>query len=205
MPVKIEVMIENIHALISHFLQQQKTISLANADQLAASERHTKAGVVPFMRTQPHQFHFMKPGSKITGLTEATFQICKGTRMHFVPGTGWRDIRDSKNKMELKETLVQTALREGIEELGLKLGNIVKLIELGTYHFSSATTGKDKEMWLYAAEMVNQSNFLPDSEIASSTAAREWMTAAQFTSAGREDHRYILKDITSKLYEIYKE
>ena len=96
------------------------------------------------------------------------------------------------------ESLAETALREGIEELGLRLKNIKQLLDVGPYRFSSATTGKSKEMWLFAAEMAS-GDFSAD--VAPTTAERVWLSLEEFDIAGREDHRYILRDIESKLKE----
>lgn len=196
-------MMSDNHALISTFLQQQVIASLLIQEE--GTERFTKAGIVPFVRVTPRQYYVMKPGSKIPSLGEPSFQLCKGTRMHYMPGVGWRDIRESQEAMPQKERLIETALREGIEELGLKLENIVRLLDVGPYGFSSATTGKSKAMWLFAAEIKAQQDFLPAHAIATSTADRAWVTLDRFNIVGRDDHRYILKDIESKLAMYYKE
>jgi hypothetical protein len=104
-----------------------------------------------------------------------------------------------------RELLSATAIREGIEELGLMLPGLHRLLELGPYGFSSIKTGRSKNMWLFAAEMSSQEEVLPMAEVASTTFERRWMTHAQFAVEGREDHRYILKDIERKLQLYYKE
>lgn len=98
------------------------------------------------------------------------------------------------------EFLAVTALREGIEELGLKLENIKQLYDVGAYDFSSATSGNAKQMWLFAAEM-SADDFSDD--VADSTAGCGWLSLAEFDVAGREDHRYILRDIEKKLKQYY--
>ena len=168
-------------------------------------ENHTKAGVVPFMRSSPRRYYMMRPASKIAGLGDAPFQICKGTRMHYSDKLGWHDIRKPADRLPQAETLLQTALREGIEEMGLKLTNITRLIELGAYGFASVTTGRSKSMWLYGAEMISPNDFLPAADIASSTAECRWFGLQEFCAEGREDHRYILSDIDSRLSLFYKE
>ena len=186
---------------------------------------YTKAGVVPFLR-DPYRYYLMKPMAKNLELDAPEFQLCKGTRMMKIDDA-WVDIpssfpsppvgeagakrreRGCLNEGSSKipplpqgerevvlESLAATALREGIEELGLKLKNIKELFDLGPYGFSSATTGKSKEMWLFAAEMA-QDDF--SDEVAETTADRTWLTMPEFNVAGREDHRYILRDIEKKL------
>ena len=198
-------MVSDIHALIQQFLQPQTVTALVTAEQTASADRYLKAGVVPFVREDPYRFYLMKPHAKIAGLGEPAFQLCKGTRMHHVPNVGWRDIRESGSRMPQMETLIQTALREGMEELGLKPDNIARLFDVGPYGFSSATTGKSKEMWLFAAEINDPDDFLAEREVAGGTAARQWLSAGEFDVVGRQDHRYILEDIESRLAAFYKE
>jgi hypothetical protein len=185
----------DIHALIQKFLQQQ-----SNLPPTVGGEGVTKAGVVPFVR-DPYRFYLMKPVAKQQNLGAPKFQLCKGTRMMKVDGV-WQDITPSLTLPPTGggeiETLAQTALREGIEELGLILENIGRLFDMGAYDFSSATTGKGKTMWLFAAEMKSE-EFSP--EVAPTTADRGWLTLEEFNMVGREDHRYILEDIEKKLKE----
>jgi hypothetical protein len=195
---------DHSHALISAFLQQASISSMVSDDHRPIADRFTKAGVVPFVRGTPRQYYFMKPNSTIEGLGEAPYQICKGTRMYYRAQQGWHDIRDPRERGERQEALLVTALREGIEELGLKLESITRIIEMGPYGFASATTGRSKEMWLFALEM-QADGFGNASEVAASTASRAWMHSAQFTATGRDDHRPILRDIDDKLSLYYKE
>jgi hypothetical protein len=194
-------MSDSIHALIQAFLQQHTVISLHGKPQEGI---YTKAGVIPFFKQDgKFSYYFMRPQTKMPELGEPPFQLCKGTRMHHVEKMGWRDVKEPVAPDAKLETLPVTALREGIEELGLKLGNIQQLLDAGPYGFSSATTGKSKTMWLFAAEMKAIEDFLPAREIASSTAERSWMNAAEFNVVGRQDHRYILADIDAKLTSFF--
>jgi 8-oxo-dGTP pyrophosphatase MutT (NUDIX family) len=187
----------DIHALIREFLQHH-TVEPNTGDN-ADAESYTKAGVIPF-QTDPLVFYVMKPKGMIPGLGEPLFQLCKGTRQYHVPGVGWRDIRDEVGKTApRKEKLVETALREGVEELGLKLGNIRRIIDMGGYGFTSATTGHGKKMWLFAAEVKNYADFLQAADIAATTSERKWLDTEEFAVVGREDHRYILEDFATRL------
>jgi hypothetical protein len=180
----------DIHARIQQFLQQQ-TIHPSSE---GAGDAIIKAGVVPFLR-HPYRYYLMKPVAKNAGLDAPKFQLCKGTRMHRLPDGTWQDMQDGKDG-EIKETLAETALREGIEELGLELEHIQQLFDMGPYDFSSASTGRAKKMWLFAAEMRLE-HF--SAEVAATTAERGWLGLDEFSVAGREDHRYILRDIERKL------
>jgi hypothetical protein len=193
-------MVNNIHALVRDFLQQKTVVAQETGESPA---RYKKAGVVPYIHENGFRFYVMKPRGMRPDLGEPPFQLCKGTRMYRVDGR-WRDMRDEVLGDE-KETLAETALREGIEELGVRLENIIQLIDMGPYRFSSATTGKDKEMWLFAAEMNDMADFASDSELAPATIARKWLTSSQFEVVGRPDHHYILRDIEGKLKAYHKE
>lgn len=187
----------DIHALINQFLQQH---TLAVRPQSDSEALILKAGLLPYIKKQGQYFYyFMKPQAKNPALPAPPFQICKGTRMHYSTSAGWQDMEYHHNYKDVIETLPQTALREAIEELGLKLQNIKTLIALGDYGFVSASTGNDKRMWLLAAEMVRADDFLPIAEIAPSTAECAWLSAAEFGVVGRIDHRYILADIETTL------
>lgn len=198
-------MADSIHAAIRRFLQEQNIVSLLQSEAALAPERYTKAGVVPFIRSKPYQFYVMKPRGTVPELGAPPFQLCKGTRQHHVSSLGWRDIKEGAEMADQYETLGETALREGIEELGLDIENITRLFDLGDYGFASATTGRGKQMWLFAAEVANKENFLSSEHIAATTEERNWLTVDQFTIVGREDHRYILADIERKLAMYFKE
>lgn len=160
---------------------------------------------MPFVRDEDgFRFYGMKPRSTAPELGIPPFQVCKGTRMHRVPGVGWCDMRQGMHAADM-ETLIETALREGIEELGLELENIAGIYDMGAFGFSSATTGKPKQMWLFAAEMMDENDFLHDREVALTTEDRRWFTAQEFAAHGREDHRYILKEMETRLMQHFKE
>jgi hypothetical protein len=195
-------MVTDIHARVRAFLQDESVETLTES---VDSDRYRKAGVIPYTREEDLRFYVMKPLGERPELGEPAFQLCKGTRMYHVPGVGWRDMRSEGNFNGEKETLAETALREGIEELGLKLENIHRLIDLGPYSFSSATTGRAKEMWLFAAEVKEMDDFASDGEVAFTTEARKWVSAADFAIVGRPDHHYILGDIAVKLTQHHKE
>lgn len=190
---------DGIQSEIQEFLNRQAVISLRADAQAASGESIIKAGVVPFTRGNDYRYFMMKPVAKRPGLGAPAFQICKGTRMRRATGHGWIDMRDDTPATGEKETLAVTALREGIEELGLILGNIRQIIDVGPYDFSSAKTGKSRQMWLFALEMLSETDVLPMSGVAPTTAERGWLSLEQFSVVGREDHRYILDDIAARL------
>jgi 8-oxo-dGTP pyrophosphatase MutT (NUDIX family) len=165
----------------------------------------TKAGILPFLpapSTENWRFLFMKPVAARPGKGEPLFQLAKGTRMHLLNGK-WQDIRDPAFVGAKLEPLQETALREGVEELGLDRAAVITCIELGEVGFTSVRTGEKKAMWLFAAELDNENALLPESSIAPTTAARAWMTLSEFTSKGREDHVAILRQAVSALEPRY--
>lgn len=179
---------DNIHALIQQFLQQRSVIAL---EKFSAGDAFTKAGVVP---VHGNQFYVMKPKASHPDLPPPEFQLCKGTRQYF-DGKSWQDIK-TKYVTDQKESLIATALREGMEELGLRLSNIETLYDCGPYDFSSASTGKGKSMWLFAAKVKSPEDF---SAADAATAERAWLTLAEFKAQGRKDHVTVLRDMVMKL------
>lgn len=193
----------DIHALIRGFLQQQTVIPLAGESSLPP-DAYTKAGIVPFIRENEILYCVAKPRGTMPDLGAPPFQLCKGTRQHRLKDIGWRDMKEAAREGMDKETLAETALREGVEELGLTLENMGQIFDMGGFAFSSATTGKEKHMWLFAAEMKDRDDFLHDREIAQTTEARQWLSAGEFAVAGRADHRYIVDAIETRLKEHFR-
>jgi len=194
---------DGIHSKIQDFLKRQTIVPLAVDSMQPDGDAIIKAGVVPFVREGGYHFFMMKPVPKRPGLGAPSFQICKGTRMHKPAGQGWVDLYDDTVSPGEKETLALTAIREGIEELGLKMSEIRRMLDVGAYDFASAKTGKNRQMWLFALEMASEDDVLPMSEVAATTAERGWLSLEQFSVVGREDHRYILTDIAARLQAYY--
>lgn len=192
----------DIHALIQRFLQAQATTELVSTTPAMPAGDYQKAGIVPFVREEGELFFYlMKPTASRPGTTPPKWQLCKGTRMYKSKSSGkWKDMRaGEKPDSDEIESLAATALREGHEELGLLPGSILRLYDVGAYRFSSAQTGSDKHMWMFAAEVDDRDIFLPASHVAATTADRRWFSNEEFQLVGREDHLYILDDIHKKL------
>jgi hypothetical protein len=192
----------DVHARIHAFAQQQTASSLLGDTPTFEDRQYMKAGIIPYVLDGSKPLYLMmKPHSKSSRLPPPTFQICKGTRMYLHRGSGWRDMRPGDEPVENKEDLLVTALREGVEEVGLMLEHIVSLENVGPYKFQSEKTGKNKYMWLFTAKLASQEHLLPMSDIAQTTAERTWMSAQEFEAVGREDHRTIVRDIAAKLQQ----
>lgn len=186
----------DVHARIHTFLQQQ-TVHNLHAGEAQPDAFYNKAGVIPYTGS-PRRFLLMKPKPKHAHLPPPDFQLCKGTRMQNLSGT-WKDLGDNEPHRGIPETLAATALREGIEELGLSLHGISALYNIGPYAFASSKSTQPRHMWLFAAHLTDESALLPEAEIADTTDIRQWLTLAEFQQCGRDDHRAILADINFKL------
>ena len=175
-----------------------KTHSVAPLGASPAPDVYTKAGLIPYLRLgEEFLYYVMKPAAKRPDLPPPEFQLCKGTRMSNASGQ-WADIKEGAVIDAGAEPLAQTALREGMEEIGLVLENIVQLYEIGAFDFASASTGKNKTAWFFAAQVAEQGRFTqPDA----TTAECKWMTLLEFAIAGRADHHYILSQIDAILKE----
>jgi|GEM_PF-824371 len=193
----------DFHSQIANFIRKLGTpVAIPRPDRIGLlPANYTKAGVVPFHRSGSQlQYYLMKPQASHPHLPPPEFQLCKGTRMRQDQAQVWADMRDGEVADENSETLLQTALREGMEEVGLRLENIRQLYALGGFHFASASTGKDKQVWLFAVQVEDREDFLATE---ATTAERAWLSIEEFTAHGRPDHRYILSDIDYWLKKEY--
>ena len=183
------------HARIAAFLQQKTAQALHNAQ--ADIALFHKAGLLPFVA---NRFLVMKPVAKHAHLPPPAFQLCKGTRMALIKGE-WTDLREGQTS-ETAETLAATALREGMEELALSLEGINDIYDLGPYDFASASSGAPRRLWLFAARLSSEQALQPESDMAETTAARRWLTTAEFAHEGRKDHRPILEAAARQLKDL---
>lgn len=167
----------------------------------AAHSPLSKAGILPFLYENGRfTFCFMQPQAKRPELGLPPWQICKGTRMVMDEQHGiWRDMEKEEgaevvaHRLQAEE-LGATALREGQEELGLIPRAIARLFDLGAFDFTSASTGKTKQLWLFGAMVPDaDSSLLPMPLVAPTTAARRWYSADEFASLGRGDHVPIMR------------
>lgn len=168
----------------------------------AAQAGINKAGVVPFIGKErgKMQFFLMKPAESGSYNTPSKFQICKGTREVLQDGV-WEDYQPKKGQDYLKENLepmLVTALREGIEEIGLRMDNILKIYEWGRAEFRSEKTHQPKSLWLYLTEVRDKEAFdLPDTQHAN-TGERRWISLPRDKDLVREDHLKILMAVLEK-------
>ena len=186
-----------LHARIQSYLQQQ-TVPPLHSVTPQADHFYNKAGTVPYISGSQKRFLVMKPVAKHAHLPPPQYQLCKGTRMHKLE-TGWHDLADGQLPTGTPETLLATALREGVEELGLIPEAIKALYDVGPYAFASAKSQTPRYMWLFASELPLETALLPMLEVAGTTAERRWMTLEEFAQEGRDDHIAILSDIATKL------
>jgi len=104
----------------------------------------------------------------------------------------------SKGHVELTdESSMDAAIREGQEELGLKLEN-TRYERHSVFNIMKGTIKGEKESTfaLYAVEVNDEFNFdQPHFE----TSATVWMTASQFMANGREEHKELVKMAFAKI------
>lgn len=94
------------------------------------------------------------------------------------------------------ENLVETALREGEEEIGLKRRNILRLYDLGIYSITSARRQTQKPLHVFAAEIKEAHDF---GTFESKTAEAVWMRPEQMVNGIRPDHSLILRGVIDRL------
>lgn len=146
-----------------------------------------KCGVLPYRIIEGcFEYYLFKPRGDKPELGDPGFQIPKGTReeMNGEP-----------------EPLFVTALREGIEEIGLPLDAIISAGNWGQAAFKSASTGELRTMWLYPLLMRQDVQFdEPDKEHAA-TVARKWLDIENQThnTQIRPDHLRVIKEIDTVL------
>jgi 8-oxo-dGTP pyrophosphatase MutT (NUDIX family) len=210
---------EKVREAIRQFLYAHPPIPLPPEDREAPEDRITKAALVPYMLHRSDdviplsfRFYVMRPEHRIIELGPPPLQICKGTRMKRKPVAEkvplWKDVRwrdmNLTQKDYVMESLAETALREGIEEVGLKLDNVLGLFDAGAAYFASAKTGLKKVMWLFAAEVKQEDDFGPPDPLRAKTAERRWCTLEEFASEGREDHLRIMQTLSARLQHYYR-
>lgn len=162
-----------------------------------------KVGILPFISKegtpgQATEIMVMKPHAEKEIFGAPKFQIAKGTRRINISGR-WCDMRADDllyADESFHEPLIETALREGREEIGLRPHNIRQLYDLGGFTFISASKGNKKLMHLYAAEIIDPKNF---GKFEETTSEASWMTAAEFNTKGREDHAAIVNEAVERL------
>lgn len=129
-----------------------------------------RAGTVPYI-IEDGQVHmmFMRPSNELYGGNE--LQLCKG-------------------RVEDGEDTKTAAIREAKEELGLFVGNVLLVEEVGT--FMGRTT-------VYLAKIKNRDMFgLPDEE----TAETAWLTLEQFMEVGRDLHKPVIQAVHRQICRI---
>lgn len=145
--------------LIKNLLQKTEERELDDGEKVDRLPK--RAGVIPYMTFDDGNTRmlFMVPSDPAYGGDR--FQIAKG-------------------KIDDGENIKQAALREGKEELGLRLNNIE----------SSQYIGIHLGMGIYVAKVKDSESFdRPHFE----TGDTRWMTIEEFDADGRELHKSLVK------------
>ena len=161
-----------------------------------------KAGIVPLYESNQTHMLLIKPWAKKKNLGPPPWQIIKGTRMIHRQGS-WEDYgkSDDVNDGEILEPLLCTALREGMEEAGLRLDNISAIGLLGEHRYASLSTGKEKVMHLYALLVHNKNDFDWPNKAHPVTEAMKWFNINKLPDNTREDAVAMVADLQDKLAE----
>lgn len=160
----------------------------------------TKAGVLPFITEEKARLYLlMRPLARKPEAGPPPFQIAKGSRLAYVGGR-WEDSKNDNtilNHPEARENIHVTALREGVEELGLNLAKARRMYLGMEFPFTSASTGITKQVWVNAIEMEGRDCLL--SMDLADTAEVRWMSLPEIEHSCRVDHAPIVKAIDKAL------
>lgn len=166
-----------------------------------AAPQVIKVGILPFTRADGAlKIMVMKPFAEKEILGIPQFQIAKGTRRINISGS-WCDMRldDLLYADEsFHEPIMETALREGNEEIGLKTANIKTLFDMGGFTFVSASRGTKKPLHMFAAEVIDKNDF---SHFEATTSETRWLTPEEFAGEGRQDHVIIMHEVVERLIQ----
>ena len=163
-----------------------------------------RAGLLPYrLREGRFEFLFMKPTHK-PGRDNPAFQICKGGRMQRVVVEGGtvhlKDIRrgtpPSPEVSAALEDYLHAAVREGQEELGVRLADIEALYDAGPVMFLSEKTAVQEWFWLYLAQMHENAVF--SNALDKAVAQSCWLSREEFARQGRKDYVEILAQVWEK-------
>jgi 8-oxo-dGTP pyrophosphatase MutT (NUDIX family) len=100
----------------------------------------------------------------------------------------------SKGEIDVGESTIEAALREGVEELGLVKSNIKELFFVGDVNIVS--NYETYTIDVYAAEVINENLFdQPHYE----TGKVLWLTAVDFEKVGRKNQNSIVQITYQKI------
>lgn len=137
-------------------------------------EKVYRAGVIPF---------FVDPNGKV----KMNFMIPSDTKY------GGADPQFCKGKIEKGENEEDAAIREAIEELGLREENVKWFSYLGIY------LGRT---YIYICEVEDQNAF---DEPHYETAETMWLTLEEFEEQGRSLHKPVIREAHLEFEEIKRE
>lgn len=196
----------NKSGLLPYYLSEDPALTAhphnsAQGAARLASAKHSEDGRGGVQGEGPRfkiYFYLMKPSPSGTHETDPQFQICKGTRAKRKNGD-WVDYRPNVKEKVAPEDLEDfyiNALREGIEEIGLRTANLNAVYEWGRTEFLSESRHTPITMWLYLANLKDPQDFGTPSEYDAKTGACAWLTLPEDAAKIRPDHLKILEKVT---------
>jgi len=131
-----------------------------------------RAGTVPYYIEDDGviKFLFMTPIEEDQRYSGSSFQIAKG-------------------KQEENEPLIETAMREAEEELGLRRNNILNFFKAGTF------LGRTD---IYIAKIMDPEAF---NTVTDETDEVMWLTLDEFLDIGRDIHKPVMEEIYNIIVE----
>lgn len=139
-------------------------------------EKRPRAGLIPWLRDDKGELRFLMMVSSD-------------------PKFGGPRPMISKGKIEAGEDAFECAIREAVEELGLKRENLAATPELLTHERVTLRSGTYM-LTLYSAPIYERWDFQMWCE---ETEYTVWMSLEEFRTEGRRDHVKFLEMLTAKL------
>lgn len=186
----------NKSGLLPYYLSEDPALTAHPHNSAQVAER--SGGVRGEGPRSKIYFYLMKPSPSGTHETDPQFQICKGTRAKRKNGE-WVDYRPNVKEKVAPEDLEDfyiNALREGIEEIGLRTANLNAVYEWGRTEFLSESRHTPITMWLYLANLKDPQDFGTPSVYDAKTGACAWVKLPEDADKIRPDHLKILEKVT---------
>jgi 8-oxo-dGTP pyrophosphatase MutT (NUDIX family) len=184
-------------------LSQIKKIMIPGQEPTPADLLIDKVGMLPVVLEQGEfKVRLAKPLAKKPELGAPEFQLPKGTRQFFdATANIWRDIGRGHDPQSWEnvqlEPLPQAALREAVEEVGMVPENIQQVWDLGVITVKSASSGGDKRVHMFVAEVKDKNNFTAPDAAHAAAENVDWFRPDD--PAIRADHAKFLQEMQAIL------
>lgn len=145
----------------------------------------TKAGLIPyFLDSTSGNFKYLMMVSSDAAYGGSLPMVSKGGQ-------------DPEDEHGNQETVLDCAIREAVEELGLKEENLV-----GLPAYLMSASYKTYELFMFSCEIKDINNF---DKPCYETEYTIWLTAEEFAVRGRKDHQVFVNELERRLRELQSE